>query len=460
VNSYPRIALRVALALALFLGALSFAPAGAETPALPDVAPASAAALFTAVWIGDSATLSDDTLKQAADAVARQEPDPQHIVVLIHGFATPRANSTREYQKMSADFVREFKKRGKRVAVVGVQWNSDVGAPKLWLVKVVTATLGLDDNNPYLRKVALAENVGRTGLRQLVERLHQRFPGAAIDMCGHSLGCDVARNFVAPLTAQRIKKINGLPEPTAEYAPTELLPLNLLAFCGADVDYDLLYRNKEVTEDRGAVGLWWITVGGIRHPDNKDLVLSIRALARGDYAMGNSIPRMSRGQINTILSHRRLYLDGDGIPQDHEILRYYDATRIANIVDAAVGVADPSYKCAALELLDQIIQAPDDAKVLEKFFSHRNLAAQYYTLWRMELLVCGQPEHLADGYLEWLRILLADDPKAVGRQRWVGPCRVVRKGYWPTPDMITDATEALPGLEGRPHSSDPAFGFP
>ena len=73
-----------------------------------------------------------------------------------------------------------------------------------------------------------------------------------------------------------------------------MLQTGVVALAGADLDYDLLYRNRELTAKSAAgMKLTWLTVGGIKNPDRRDLVLSLRALARGDRAMGNTIPRMS-----------------------------------------------------------------------------------------------------------------------------------------------------------------------
>lgn len=429
----------------------------APAPTLPNVSQPSADAPYTGVWVDDSATLNDETLDQMVAGVTQQQADPQHIVIFIHGLATPRAVSAKQYQVLSKNAMAQFDKYGQRAAVVGLQWNSDMGPPKLWLKKVIEATLGLSNDNPYLRKVALARNVGATAGRQMFIKLHEKFPHAAIDVMAHSLGCDVTRNiFAYEIKEGSAKRVPGAPEPTAPFAPTIPIDFNLVAFAGADVDYDLLYKSDTPIQARGVARLFWLTTGGVRNPDDQDLVLTLRGFARGR-ALGNSIPHLHRGQIDMLCKTRRIVFDGSDIPENHAFLHYYDDKRLTRIIDASVALTDPGHHCKLLDTLQAVIDAPADPKVLVKFFDERQLAVTYYALWRLEIMLCGQPKHLQDGYLERIALLLHDDPKAIERERWIGPCLVVRQGYWPDSRTMYEAMqlhEPVPGTDPR------SFEFP
>jgi len=112
-----------------------------------------------------------------------------------------------------------------------------------------------------------------------------------------------------------------------------------------------------------------------------------------------------------LLSKRELVLDGNRIPTTHDILRYYDAERFMSVANAAVSLHDPAVHCELLETLDKIVHAPNTVAALEPFFNMHDLTIQYYTLWRMENLLDGQPVHLANGDLEVVLRMLRDHPR-------------------------------------------------
>lgn len=474
-HGFTRLLLGLALVSLTHIAAYA-EPAAAPTPAPVKAPPtavlstpqqvvsATADKPFVGLWFSDNATLSDDILTQLTAAVRQQEPNPDHIVVFVHGFDTSREASTQQFTEMSKRAIEQYKKRGKRVACVGVQWLSYLGPPKLWVIKVLTATLGLDSDNPYLAKVALAQNIGRTGGRQMMATLNQQFPQTQIDVMAHSLGCDLARNMLTPFLRMSFNRKKYMPALTPLFAPDLQMHTGVVSLAGADLDYDLLYQNREASarsNGAGGMKLVWLTIGGVKNPDRRDLVLSIRALARGDRAMGNTIPRMGRRQIDAICSRRGIVFDGQDIPMTHDILKYYDVARMTRIVGAAVCIKDPSVPDPLLTKLSEIINAPADCKTLQGFFSKNNdLSVTYYTLWRLEGICCGGPRHLSDGYLEWLGLLLGDEPADVAEQRWKGPCLVVRQGWWPTERQVYRATERQFGQEGRPQFIDRPLTFP
>ena len=444
------------------------APVTTATPAPvdpPQVVPASAEHPFVGLWVGDSATLTDDMLAQVLSAVRQQEANPQHIVLFVHGFDTSRAASTQQYTVLAQRALEQYKKHGKRVAIIGLQWHSDLGPPKLWILKVVTATLGLDSDNPYLGKVAFAQNIGRTAGRQLMVMLNQQFPQTQINVMAHSLGSDLTRNMITPFLRMNFERNKYMPEQTPLFAPDTQVRTGLVSLAGADLDYDLLYQNRESSArptNEATIKLLWLTVGGVKNPDRRDLILSLRALARGDRAMGNTIPRMGRRQIDTVCSRRGVVLDGRNIPMTHDYLKYYDVSRMERLVSAAVYLTDPTQPDPLLVKLEEIIKAPADPKTLQAFFDGSlsdEISVSYYTLWRLEGICCGGPRHLSDGYLEWLGLLMNDEPRDVAAQRWKGPCMVVRDGWWPTKRMVYRAIQHQGGQAGQPQFSWPTDHF-
>lgn len=407
-------------------------------PERPAVTMSSAQAPYTGVWVDDSATLDDATVQQVLAGVAEQQPDPQHIVVLVHGFDTPRSVSARQYETLSKALIVQYEKLGQRVAVVGLQWDSDVGPTKAWIGRVVKSTLGLSGDNPYFRKVVLAGNVGATAGRHMILALQDRFKSAHIDIFAHSLGCDVTRNILRYDLKEKLKNVAGAPEPTQPYAPGTPISLNLVALAGADIDADLVYRNETKIERRGSAALFWITTGGVRNPDMNDLVLSMRGIMRGT-ALGNSLPRLHRDQIDMLCATRRIVFDGTDIPRLHGFLQYYNEARLSRAVSAAVALTDSTHHSKLLDTLDAVLKAPADPKTLAKFFDRRDLTVTYYTLWRLENILCGGPRHLSDGYLRRVGLMLTDDPQDIENERWAGPCEVVRQGWWPPKSLVMDA---------------------
>ena len=161
-----------AIATLIFFGALH--------PALADEVP------FFPVWIDGSADLSSEATSALVDEFAEANPDPEHIVVWIHGFATTRDDSDKQFGVLTKRLAESFAKFGRRPAVVGIQWDS---AASFNLFSIIPQ---------YHGKTLLARKTGRHGARRFLLALQQRFPDAKITLMGHSMGCEVAMAAVRP----------------------------------------------------------------------------------------------------------------------------------------------------------------------------------------------------------------------------------------------------------------------
>ncbi|MBM3465185.1 MAG: alpha/beta hydrolase [Armatimonadetes bacterium] len=398
---------------------------------------------FVGVWIDGTAALSDADVNAAMDALAARESDPQQIVVLIHGFATPRADSTKQYTVMGQRALDAFQKYQTRTVVLGIQWDSMPPA-KNWLKQVIEATIGLSDNNPYLQKVQLAREVGRNGGRHVMSAVRKRFPNANVNVFAHSLGTDVTAHILAPNYAGDAT----LPEGDI-YAPGEWMSLNVVAFAGADLDFNLLYRNKRAVQQLGHGKLFWLTQGEAAGLSVEDSVLFLRSIIRGRAALGDRYPVMHSRQIDVLCGTRRLVLDPKDIPADHDILKYYSAARINNLAQAAVAITNAAVRDPLLDELSKVIEAPNDVKMLSEFFKSAVMSVQYYAFWRVETIICGRAVHLGDGTIASVAVQLRDNPRAINAEyRWRCPCEVVRRGIWPTGWMIQRNLDALPGSAG------------
>lgn len=399
---------------------------------------------FVGVWIDAKATLADDAIQAAVDDMASREADPQHIVVYIHGFATSRADSTAQYTRVGAEALKAFQERGQRAVVLGIQWDSDVGPVGDWLPSVIGGAFGIGrKDNPYMKKVHLAVDVGRVGARQVLLKLQERFPRANISVLAHSLGSQVTFAALEPLE-KNLKNPKGTLEP---FRPEVPLHLNVICLAGADVDYDAVYRSNTQIRQRGVADLFWLTLAGRGAYQPVDAVLAFRTLLRGDQALGNRFPRLSVQQIDGLCKNRRLVLDTIDIPPKHEFLKYYDRKRIGRLADVAVALHDPSRPSKVLQQLEQVIAAPADPKTLVEFFRNLDPTVQYYTLWRLENIFCGQASHLASGYLEHFANDFQDRPDQLDNERFRSPCEVVRRGIWPTVRMMQAVMDRKPGAK-------------
>lgn len=377
---------------------------------------------YIPVWVDATGKLTEQQVADVVAQVKAADPDPQHIVVLIHGFATDQATSTEQYNTLGPRFTDAYTKGGRRVAVVGIQWDSAVDA----------GLLGME--GAYWDMIPRAHLVGRNGVRQVLIALQQAFPRAALDIDAHSMGCEVTAAALAPEI-----KFSEDDKGGEIYQPGTAIYLNTTTLAGSDLDYDIFVKSgvQARSVDR-RVKLMWMTMSRVLG-DDQDKVLKLRAMTRGE-AAGATFPKMTEQQYDTFFQERALVFDNTGIPKDHSFLTYFDEERLARTVPAAIFVADPTApEPEELQELDAIIAGP----ALEKYFvplldSHR-LATQAYALWRLEGINCGGSQHFADGYLIGLAKKMRMQPRSVSIARKDSPCKTVREGIWPTRTEMKNA---------------------
>lgn len=393
---------------------------------------------YIGVWIDSSASVSDETAQQVVDEIARRNPKPQHVVVLIHGLATTRKESDAQYTRAARDLRTQFEKQGESAVVVGLQWDSAV--PKAWIGQVMVGILGFGPkDHPYNQKVELARKTGRMGARQVLLRIQERFPEACLSVMAHSLGCELAHRTVDP--EFKDKKATRIPE---SFRPDKDLNVSLLALCGADLDYDVGFRMAGQGGRGGTLGLVWLTVAILDTVRPTDLVLDARMIVRGTEALGNQFPRLAERQIEALCRQCRLVIDSMNIPSTHAFLKYYTPERLARLAAAAKSLREKQPH-DLLKRLSAVASAPASLDKLTPFLDDLDTSVQYYVVWRLEELFCGGPRHLSDGSIYALAGIVGSHPELVERERAKHPCAVVRNGLWPTPRLLQWVTDQLPG---------------
>jgi hypothetical protein len=430
--------------------ALAAAPAGRAQGAPPS---------FVPLRITRDARLSREAREAALQGLAAQQPDPQHVVVLVHGWDTPLYASARQYAEVAPRVKAEFDRLGDRVAILGVQWDSDAGPRRAWLptafAHYVFGFAGFRNavRDPYSSRVPVARAAGRLGLRQMLFDIEDRFPNAQVHVFAHSMGAETAIHALDP----SFTPFEGRGEPV--YLPERPLKLGIVALAGADLDYDAQARTHRGPGDRGVLpSLLWITLPKLG--TTKDKVLSIRKRARGKAALGNSVPRLRGDQFDTLISQRCLIMDTIDIPRDHALVEYYASGRLARLADAAVTLRDPARSPSAmLRELDVVLHTPDDVAVIAPHLIGPETSPKVYALWRLEHVMDGGSAHLESGYAERVLAETLKDPAWLDRERQVTDCKVVRAGLWPPVDVVerVRAAAAEKRRRARTEPRDPGF---
>ena len=376
---------------------------------------------FLPVWIDDSAQLSAETTETLVEEFARAHPDPENIVVWIHGFATTRAESSEEYEILTERLNQSFDKLGvERPAVVGIQWDS---AAKLSIFSII---------GEYGRKTRLSRETGRFGARRFLLALQERFPGASITLMGHSMGCEVAMAAVRPTVDFGANDKEGAFEPEA--------PLNIfaVALLGADLDFDIGAKGRLPLKSHG-VSLIWLTQDSLFRRRDQDKVLGLRALVSGK-ALGASFPLMTEEQYVGLMGRQAIVFDKRDIPPYHKLLLYYDQERLDHIVSAImVKAGKPVEPPEELREIEQVMNAPDEVEALTPFLNSPLFSGQVYALWRLEHLFGAGAANFANGALQRVATSVVHRPKIIGSLRKDSPSPTVQKGLWPTQEGLARA---------------------
>lgn len=383
---------------------------------------------YIPVWVEKDGLLTTEALQATLSAVAAQDADPKHIVVLIHGFDVPREDSTRQFETVGQLLHDEFARQKRKVVVIGLQWDSDVD--------VGLAALA----GAYMDTVTVARSVGHQAARQLFLGLHERWPEARINTCGHSMGCEVTAAAIAPEMKYK-EGSQGEGTVAAPLLPEKDVHLNLVTLAGSDLDYDVFAQSGiQARTQKPRLRMLWMTLSPVL--GDKDEVLKLRKVLRGQ-AAGNSFPLMTETQYDAIFSHKAAFFDNEDIPKSHDFLLYYDQPRVAQLAAAMLWLAEPKAvpEPAGFREMDQVMLAPADADALARFLDTPHLNTQIYALWRLEKVLCGGSKHLADGFLPSVAALLRHTPRQVLslRKSDETTCQTVKKAYWPTTKQMTRA---------------------
>jgi hypothetical protein len=368
--------------------------------------------------------------------LARLEPNPEHVLTIIHGWDVPRYRDLAESRAITREVREAFRRRGERVAVLDLAWQSNAGPQRVWITRSVGhyffRLFGLPGvvPLPYRQGVRMARAVGLRGARQMLLELQDRFPDARLHVLAHSLGSEITLRALDPDSLPVRKEETSLP-----YLPEKELHLDLVALAGADVNQDVAIHSHPTP--RGLTpSLLWVTLPEAGR--TRDKVLVLRKLARSKPALGDAGPRFRRGEIDNLIGKRRLVFDTREIPSSHDRLLYFNPARIGDLVDAAVSVRDPRKSPSSLlRELEQVLRAPADVRSLAQKLSSPEATVRLYALWRLEHLRCGNARHLEDGSSFKVAQLALQRPRELDRLRVDADCEVFKDGLWPTADLIS-----------------------
>lgn len=407
------------------------------TAALAPVAAQEQPGACALVWVPRDGRLTKEARDQALADLARQEASPQHLVLLVHGWDTPQDQSRKQYAEVAPRVRAEFQRLGERVAILGVQWDSDAGARRAWVPAALgyqlMRLLGFKNaiRDPYTSRIPRARAVGRRALRELCFDAQERFPGVRSHLFIHSMGAEAAIHAVDPGFSTHAGQ-----REEETYLPERPLKLDIVALVGADLDKDAQKRRIVANDARiSPPGLLWITLPKVG--SQQDRVLKLRKRARGKAALGNSVPQFRGDQMDDLISQRRLIYDTIDIPADHALVHYYSEGRLARLAAAAATLRDPAKGSSALlKELDVVLQAPDRVPAISPHLLGGETSPKIYALWRLERILDGNTSHVDGGYAEKVLRMTLKDPRWLDRERLVTDCQVVRQGFWPPVDVV------------------------
>ncbi len=411
---------------------------------------------FTSAFFPRSGEMSSDVRNAVLSELAARQPDPQHVVVLVHGFDTPTFLSADEYSEVAPRVLSEFQKHNRHAVVLGVQWDSNVGPQRKWLPAafghLVFRTLGLRKviRDPYTSRIPIARTVGRTGFRDLLFSVCDRFPNARVHVFSHSMGAEVTAHAINP-------EYTPAPRNSRVAYPGRPLKLDVVAMAGADLDFDSGARSKPVNP-QAAPNLLWLTLPKVGTRGDK--VLNLRKKVRSKAAIGNTVPSFREDQYDALISSRRLIFDSREIPSSHALTEYWGAPRLSRIVAAAIGVAEPEQNPSELlRRCSAVLAAQPTAAAIQPFLLGDETSPKVYALWRLEQLLCGSSKHMANGYAEKVLSNTLRDAAWWDAERLHTECKVVQQGYWPPSDVVEAARSRKPKHKERKGEGKISHGF-
>lgn len=387
-------------ALSLLLSACLLAPVGAQ-----------AAPLFQPVWVDGTAHATGGDLER----LGADENDPQDIVVWIHGLATSRVVGGKEYEILSKRLKEAFAAHGRSVAVVGLQWDSEVIRSPFTLI------------DQYEEKTKLARRVGRYGARQVLLKLQAKFPKARLSVFTHSLGSEV---LLAALRPELEYSEWNEQERCDVCEPKSDIRLHTVVLAGSDLDYDVTRQSAAAPTPR-ELQLLWSTQSPTFRRNQRDIFLDLRSFIRGR-AWGSTFPIMSEKEYDLLLGRRRAVFDSNNIPHYHALLSYYEPDRLAHIVSGLLYEAKLSEPPPELRAVNAVMDAPASKEALVPHLDDAELSGRVYALWRLEQLSGSGSKNFADGYLPHVADVLYRTPRKIPALRADSPSAAVRDGEYPT----------------------------
>ncbi len=378
--------------------------------------------VYIPVLVQDATLLEESTLEQASLQVAT----PDQIILFIHGYDMGAAESGRKYEELARTLQRDL--APSRAMILGLQWDSGGNS-------------FLNPLGDYFNTLERARSIGRGPLRQLLLKLQDTHPDVPISIFAHSMGCEVTLAAVAPEITYKEDPPKG-----ATYQPDESVRLAFAVFAGSDLDYDIWQQSGSAAMnwfDR--VGLTWITVSDPATQGDK--VLSFRTRIRGK-AAGSLMPLMTQQQLDSVLPARKLILDDKNVPVDHELDSYFRPARVERLVATLRFLTEFGAEPPELKEIQNVLDAPNELPALRKYLDSTYAGAAFIALWRIEHLLCGSSEHLADRTLEKAVLLLADRPKAIWPLQAGSQCQSLRRALFPSEQTMRRA--------GAPYRSRPA----
>ncbi len=375
---------------------------------------------FVPVWLNQGAILTPQFLKAQAQDIAKTNKSPQHIVVLIHGYHVLREESTQEFNEVGARVSKAFGEQGMKPVVVGLQWESAIpGSEVPW-----------EAEDAYYKMIDRSRKIGHYSARQVLLNLQKSFPKAHIHVMGHSMGCELAAAALFPTMNYQ----DDVPKSTV-FEPKQELRTDLVTFAGSDLDANVWLKTN--VEFKKQFNLLWLTV--TNYTGKRDRTLQFRKVSRG-LAGGSAYPVMSDNQYKALYTRRALMLDWEGIPEDHELIKYYNDARLDRLARAVKSINNPkASNSPEIDELDKVMKTKPVVKDLQPFLDSKSLGSVGCALWRIENLMCGSAAHLHDNTIEDVTRMLRVTPQAIWETQRDTKCKTIKQEIWPTEAMMTRA---------------------
>ena len=149
---------------------------------------------------------------------------------------------------------------------------------------------------------------------------------------------------------------------------------------------------------------------------------------------------MTLPQLDQAVSERRIFIDHEDIPRNHQFLDYYEEPRLERILATLRYLTMPrAPQPDEIAELDEILAAPNDLETLLPYLDKPSYASKFYAIWRVERINCGDARHMTDEILDDITEMLKYDPEKIRQVMEKSDCVTVRKGQFPTQKALKEA---------------------